>query len=93
MCDLLVDYDAIDKSDVLNIQKYVMVKNKMMLGFIKQVPIELLCFSRSLANIVNIPGHTKWKSLNNKPCMTQPSLINLYLDEYIEGLRYYYPLI
>ena len=55
---------------------------------IKQVFI-WLCFSKSLSSIVNTPGHTKCISLNIQQCMTQPTLINLHLNEYIEGLRYY----
>ena len=54
-----------------------------MLGLIEQVPIGLLCFSRSLASIVNIPGHTKCVFLNNQQCMAQSTLINLYFNKCI----------
>ena len=60
-----------------------------MFQLIKQVFIELLCFSRSLACIFNTPDHTKFISLNNEQCMTQYTLINLDPNEHIEGLCYY----
>ena len=41
----------------------------------------LLNFSRSLASIVNVFDHTKYVSLNNQACMTQPSLIDSHPDE------------
>ena len=43
----------------------------------------------SLASIVNTPHHIKCISLNNQQRMTQPTLIYLPPNEYIEGLRYY----
>ena len=46
-----------------------------MFWFIKLVVIELLCFSRSLAGIVDTCGHTKCKSLNNQQCMTQHTML------------------
>ena len=60
-----------------------------MFGLIKQVFIGFLCFSRSLPSIVSIPSHTKCISLNKQQCITQPTLINLYPNEYIERLCYY----
>ena len=57
--DFSVDYNAISKSDIINIYNYSMVENsiKQMFWFIKQVLITLLSFSGSLA--------TKCGSLNN----------------------------
>ena len=60
-----------------------------MFGLLKQVFIVLLRFSRSLASIDNVPDHAKFISLNNEQCMTQPTLINLHPNKYIQGLRYY----
>ena len=34
-------------------------------------------------------NHTQYISVNNKQCMTQPTLINLHPNEYIQGLHYY----
>ena len=51
--------------------------------------IALLSFLGSLASIANTPDHIKCISLNNQQCMTQPTLINWHLHEYIKGLRYY----
>ena len=60
-----------------------------MFWLIKQVFNRLLCFRKSLSSIANTPDHTKYISLNYQRCMTQPTLINLHANEYIEGLRYY----
>ena len=49
-----------------------------MFGLIKQVFIVLLSFSRSLAIIVNAPGHRNCIPLNKQQSMTQPTLINLH---------------
>ena len=40
--------------------------------------IVLLSISGSLVGIVNASDLTKCISLNNRQCMTQPTLINLY---------------
>ena len=42
-----------------------------------------------LSSIVNVPNHTKCVSLSNQKCMTQPTLINLYSNEYSQELHYY----
>ena len=42
-------------------------------------------FSRSFANIVNTPAPARCVSLNYQQYMTQPTLINLHPNEYIEG--------
>ena len=49
----LVDYNAIDKSNILNIHKCLMTKEqyKIVIRLIRQVLIGVLCFSRSLATI------------------------------------------
>ena len=60
-----------------------------MFWLIQQVFIGLLCFSKYLFSIANTPDHVKCISLNNQQCMTQPALINLHPNEYIEGLCYY----
>ena len=60
-----------------------------MFGRIKQVFIKLLFFSKSLSSIVNTGDHVKCISVSNQQCMTQPTLINLHPNKYVEGLRYY----
>ena len=50
--------------------------------------IALLSFSGSLASIVS-PDHIKCISLNNQECISPTALINLYPNEYNEGLHYY----
>ena len=42
-----------------------------------------------LTGIVSAFNHTKCVSLSNQKCMTQPSLINLYPNEYSQEFRYY----
>ena len=66
--DFSADYEVIDKSDVLNIDKYLRVKNnKIMFWRIKQVFIVLLSFSRS--------STTKCVSLSDKPCMARTTVV------------------
>ena len=60
-----------------------------MFELIKPVFIGLLCFSKSLPSIVNTPDDIECISFNNQQCITQPNLINLHPNEYIEGFRYY----
>ena len=67
--DFSIDYNGTDKSDILNIHKYLVVKNNIMFWLVKQVFIVLLSFSGSLA--------TKCVSVNNEPCRTRPTLIDL----------------
>ena len=47
-----------------------------------------MCLSKSFSSIATL-DHVKCKSLSNQQYMTQPTLINLHPNEYIEGLRYY----
>ena len=49
---------------------------------IKQVLITLLIFNRSLANMVNVSNFTTCIPLNNQPCITGPTLIDLNLDDH-----------
>ena len=42
-----------------------------------------------LSNIFNRSNHTKYVSLNNQKCMTQPALINLHTNEYSQDFRCY----
>ena len=53
------------------------------MGLIKKVFIVLL------SNIVNGSNYTKCVSLNNQKCMTQPTLVNLYPNEYSQEFHYY----
>ena len=42
-----------------------------------------------LTELVSASNHTKYVSLSNQKCMTQPTLINLYPNEYSQEFRYY----
>ena len=42
-----------------------------------------------LSTIFNRSNHTKYVSLNNQKCMTQPALINLHTNEYSQDFRCY----
>ena len=42
-----------------------------------------------LTGIVSQSNHTKCASLSNKKCMIQPTLINLYPNEYSQEFHYY----
>ena len=41
-----------------------------------------------LASVVRAFNYTKCVSLSNQTCMTQPTLINLHLNEYSQELSY-----
>ena len=95
--DFSVDHCAVDKLEILNIHKYLMVKSnikqyKIMFRLIKQIFIALLTFSGSLASTVYVSNHTKCISLYNQPCMTGLTIIDLNPDKCNEELCYY-PLI
>ena len=40
-------------------------------------------------SIVNGSNHTKYMSLSNKKCMTEPTIINLHPNEYSQKFHYY----
>ena len=42
-----------------------------------------------LISITNASNHTKCVSLSNQKCIIEPTLINLYPNEYREELHYY----
>ena len=44
---------------------------------------------RLLSGLVNAFNHTKCVSLSNQKCITQPILINLYANEWIQEFHYY----
>ena len=80
MYDFSFNYSAINKSDMSNIHKYLMVKTNIDFFFfdlIKQFSIVLLSLGEFLA--------TKHISLNNEPCMARPFLTDLNPGE----VKYY----
>ena len=81
--DFSVDHNSIKKEDILNIHKYLMVKTntKIMIGFLK------IIFIGWLPSIVNAFNHTKYVSISNQKCTSQPTLINLHLNDYAQGLQ------
>ena len=48
-----------------------------MFSLIKQVFIVLQSFNESLARVAQVSNQTKCLSLNDKPCIVRPTLINL----------------
>ena len=68
MYDFSVDYNTIDKSDILNIHKYL----KIMFSPIKQVLIVLLNSSSSSAR-----DQTEFMISNDESCMLRPTLFYL----------------
>ena len=46
-------------------------------------------FIVSLSSIVNGSNHTKCVSLSNQKCKIQPTIINLYHNEYSQEFHYY----
>ena len=45
-------------------------------------------FIKLLTGLVNVSNHTKCVSLNNKKCMTWPTLMNLHPIEYSPKFQY-----
>ena len=61
-----------------------MIKNSIQVfGTIKNIFIELL------ASIVNALNHTKCVSFSNQKCEIQPTLANVYPNEYSQEFHYY----
>ena len=60
-----------------------------MLGCIKKIFIGLSSFCGSLASMANAFNFATCISLNNWPCMTWATGIDLNPNEYNQGLRYY----
>ena len=56
--DFSVDWNSIDKSDILNIHKYLITKNNIKFSLVKQVFVLLLNFSSSLARITKVSDRT-----------------------------------
>ena len=88
MFDFSVNYNIIDINSIINIYKYLMKKHdiKKCLDLLEKC---LLSFSESLTSMTTVSNFTTYISLNKQPCMTRPNLIDLNLDEYNQGLRYY----
>ena len=87
MYDFSVDFNSIDKFNILNIHKYLMIKTntKYCSALLNKCLFILLSFSESLAHVDNVSDQTKLLSLNNKPCTVRPTLIDLNPVE----LKYY----
>ena len=56
--DFSVDWNSIDKSDILNIHKYLITKNNIKFSLVKQVFVLSLNFSSSLARITKVSDRT-----------------------------------
>ena len=79
MHDFSVDYNTIDTSNIVDINKYFM-KNYVMLGFIKQTYIVLVLV------LLDVGGSRATKSsisMNNQRCMVTPALADLNPGECI----------
>ena len=54
-----------------------------MFGLIKEMFIGLS------TDIVSANNHTEWVSLSNQKCTTEPTIINLHSNKYMQRLHYY----
>ena len=74
VCDFSVDYNSIDKYDMVSINKYLTNKNNMKKysALLNKCLLYLLSFSESL-----VRNQTKCLFLNDEPCMVIPTLIDL----------------
>ena len=52
-----------------------------MLEIALKIFITLLSFNGSSADVVKVPGHTKYRSLNNQPCLSRSILVDLNPNE------------
>ena len=91
MDNFSVDYSSINKSDILNVDKYLMVKNRYkwleMFQFIRKLLIGLLrtCTNFNEHNfwsfdellVSNLKKPIKCLSLTNQPCKAGPTLVNI----------------
>ena len=81
--DFLVDYNSIDKSDILNIDnsdilnihKYLMVKNNIKFVELFKKIVMLL------TSIVNVSKDTNCVSLSYQKCEIQPAFMNLHPNQ------------
>ena len=53
------------------------------------LPLNKKMFIELFTSIANASNHIKCVSLNNQQYMVEPALINLYLNDYSQGLCYY----
>lgn len=60
-----------------------------MFGLIKKAFISSLNFSRSIVTLFKISESVEYTSLNKKPWITRPTLINLNYDKYSPDLHSY----
>ena len=79
-----VNYNPINTSDILDIHRFLMKKT-----IYKSVWNYKKMFIIFLTSIVNASNHAKHVSLSNQKCDTQPTLINLYPNEYSQELHFY----
>ena len=70
--DFSADYNSTDKSDLLNIHKYLQNIHKIILNFIKEVFIVLLSFNSSSAR-----NQTKCLFLNDEPYLVRSTFIDI----------------
>ena len=81
--DFSIDYDAIKASDILDIHKYLIEKNKIivkvlkMFKFMKQIFASILMFFGSLSS-VNL---LECVSMNNQECKVRPEIVNINSNE------------
>ena len=79
------DYNAIDTSGVLDIQRYLMKETwfKIMFRFFKRMFIVLL------TSLGSASSHTKRVSLRNHKCEIRSTLINLHPNGFSQELHYH----
>ena len=87
MYDFSVDCSAIDKSNILNSFKYLMIKNRILVYKMFEIIKKIFVV---LSSTVNASNHTKCCiSLSNQKCKIKPTLINLHPNEYSQEFHCY----
>ena len=74
LVQFIVNFNIIDISNITNYNKKI--QYKIMFGLIKK------CFSGSVVRMANSSNLITYIFLNNQPCMTAPTHIDLNPNEY-----------
>ena len=89
MYNFSVDCNTFGITDTIHIHQCLMEKlqYKIKCGLIRK-NILSSSFTGSLGSVVKVPDCAKCVSLNDQPYITWPALVDIYADEYKQGLHY-----
>ena len=79
--DFFVDYNIIDNSNIINIDKYLMKKHGIMIGFLKIIFIRLWSDWTMESFGTSLISNLKCVFLNNQSCKARPTIVNVNSDK------------